>query len=96
MSTDEKRAAVERFLAALASDGDLRVLDELCTAGRTLWTRLRPLAGDGRAAGASLRSTPVLLLPRRAAPIWSATAKRSTRRARSTRPASRRANAPRR
>jgi predicted ester cyclase len=31
MSTDEKRAAVERFLAALASDGDLHVLDELCT-----------------------------------------------------------------
>jgi ATP-dependent Lhr-like helicase len=42
-------------------------LDDLCTAGRTLWTRLRPLASDGRAAGASLRSTPVLLLPRRAA-----------------------------
>ena len=45
-------------------------LDDLCTAGRTLWTRLRPLASEGRAAGASLRSTPVLLLPRRAAPLW--------------------------
>jgi len=45
-------------------------LDELCTAGRTLWTRLRPLASEGRAAGTSLRSTPVLLLPRRAAPLW--------------------------
>jgi len=45
-------------------------LDDLCTAGRTLWTRLRPLASEGRAAGASLRSTPVLLLPRRAATLW--------------------------
>jgi ATP-dependent Lhr-like helicase len=45
-------------------------LDDLCTAGRTLWTRLRPLAGDGRTAGTSLRSTPVLLLPRRAASLW--------------------------
>jgi ketosteroid isomerase-like protein len=31
MSVDEMRTAVERFLAALASDGDLAVLDELCT-----------------------------------------------------------------
>jgi ATP-dependent Lhr-like helicase len=45
-------------------------LDDLCTAGRTLWTRLRPVLGDGRAAGTSLRSTPVLLLPRRAAALW--------------------------
>ncbi|MGZ3442695.1 MAG: Lhr family helicase [Polyangia bacterium] len=44
-------------------------LDELCTAGRTLWTRLRPPAGDGGGAS-SLRSTPVLLLPRRSAPLW--------------------------
>jgi len=46
-------------------------LDDLCTAGRTTWTRLRPLAG-GAAGGAksSLRATPILLLPRRAAPTW--------------------------
>jgi ATP-dependent Lhr-like helicase len=47
-------------------------LDDLCTAGRTLWTRLRPAASDGRpgGGGASLRSTPVLLLPRRTASLW--------------------------
>ena len=42
-------------------------LDELCTAGRTTWTRLRPATGTG---GGSLRSTPVLLLPRRSAALW--------------------------
>ena len=46
-------------------------LDDLCTAGRTLWTRLRPVPGDSRAGSNSLRSTPILLLPRRAAGLWS-------------------------
>ncbi|HEY8972953.1 MAG TPA: DEAD/DEAH box helicase [Burkholderiaceae bacterium] len=47
-------------------------LDDLCTAGRTLWTRLRPLAGGTQGGGrSSLRGTPILLLPRRAAPTWS-------------------------
>lgn len=47
-------------------------LDELCTAGRTLWTRLRPVAVEGRSAGGntSLRSAPILLLPRRSAALW--------------------------
>jgi ATP-dependent helicase Lhr and Lhr-like helicase len=42
-------------------------LDDLCTAGRMTWTRLRPATGNG---GASLRTTPVLLLPRRSAAVW--------------------------
>ena len=47
-------------------------LDDLCTAGRTLWTRLRPLASGSQGGGrSSLRATPILLLPRRAAPTWS-------------------------
>ena len=47
-------------------------LDDLCTAGRTLWTRLRPLASGAQGGGrSSLRTTPILLLPRRAAPTWS-------------------------
>ncbi len=47
-------------------------LDDLCTAGRTMWTRLRPLAGGTQGGGrSSLRTTPILLLPRRAAPMWS-------------------------
>ncbi|GAB3312851.1 DEAD/DEAH box helicase [Luteimonas notoginsengisoli] len=46
-------------------------LDELCTAGRVLWTRLRPNPNPGEGGrGGSLRATPVLLLPRRAAPLW--------------------------
>ena len=47
-------------------------LDDLCTAGRTLWTRLRPAAGEGRPGGGSLslRATPILLLPRRSAALW--------------------------
>lgn len=47
-------------------------LDDLCTAGRTVWMRLRPPTATSRSGGAggSLKSTPVLLLPRRAAPLW--------------------------
>ncbi len=47
-------------------------LDDLCTSGRTLWTRLRPLAAGTQGGGrSSLRATPILLLPRRAAALWS-------------------------
>jgi ATP-dependent Lhr-like helicase len=47
-------------------------LDDLCTSGRTMWTRLRPLANGTQGGGrSSLRTTPILLLPRRAAPTWS-------------------------
>jgi ATP-dependent Lhr-like helicase len=46
-------------------------LDDLCTAGRTLWTRLRPLAAGTQGGGrSSLRATPVVLLPRRSASTW--------------------------
>ncbi|MDH5822223.1 DEAD/DEAH box helicase [Luteimonas sp. RD2P54] len=47
-------------------------LDEQCTAGRTLWTRLRAHEaepGAGRGSG-SVRATPVVLLPRRSAAHW--------------------------
>jgi ATP-dependent Lhr-like helicase len=59
------------LLPARVKDYSSSWLDDLCTAGRTLWTRLRPLASAGRASGASLRSTPILLLPRRSAALWS-------------------------
>ena len=46
-------------------------LDDLCTAGRTTWTRLRPSTASGPGSGGnSLRSTPVLLLPRRSVALW--------------------------
>ncbi|MET0348640.1 MAG: ATP-dependent DNA helicase, partial [Rhizobacter sp.] len=47
-------------------------LDDLCTAGRTVWMRLRPPSSTSRSGGSggSLKSTPVLLLPRRSAPLW--------------------------
>jgi ATP-dependent Lhr-like helicase len=53
-------------------------LDDLCTAGRVLWTRLRPnaTATEGRkgAGSLSLHATPVVLLPRRSAALWTALA----------------------
>lgn len=60
------------LLPARVKDYSITWLDDLCTTGRTLWTRLRPNASDGsggRGAG-SLRSTPILLLPRRTAALW--------------------------
>jgi ATP-dependent Lhr-like helicase len=59
-------------LPARVKDYATSWLDDLCTSGRTMWTRLRPLASGAQGGGrASLRSTPILLLPRRAAPAWS-------------------------
>ncbi|HSX63060.1 MAG TPA: DEAD/DEAH box helicase [Tahibacter sp.] len=59
------------LLPARVRDYSISWLDELCTAGRTVWTRLRPSTGDGAARGnTSLRATPILLLPRRHAPVW--------------------------
>jgi len=60
------------LLPARVNDYMSAWLDDLCTAGRVLWTRLRPSAGDARTGGAgqSLRATPILLLPRRSAALW--------------------------
>jgi ATP-dependent Lhr-like helicase len=57
------------LLPARVGDYAARWLDELCTSGRTMWTRLRPTATDAR--GGTLRATPILLLPRRSAALWS-------------------------
>lgn len=47
-------------------------LDDLCLAGRVAWTRLRPRAPNvERERHASpVRATPIVLLPRRAVPVW--------------------------
>jgi ATP-dependent Lhr-like helicase len=62
------------LLPARVKDYASAWLDDLCTAGRTLWMRLRPMAAEARAGGASLRSTPLLLLPRRSAAMWASLA----------------------
>jgi ATP-dependent Lhr-like helicase len=86
------------LLPARVSDYAPHWLDEQCTAGRVMWARLRPPAGEvrgvdrggtgggvgggggggggvgGGAGSPSLRSTPIVLLPRRAAGLWRALA----------------------
>ena len=52
-------------------DYSISWLDELCRAGRISWTRLRAGSGGG---GGPVRSTPIVLLPRRAIPIWTSIA----------------------
>ncbi len=60
------------ILPARVNDYSISWLDDLCTAGRTLWTRLR--AGSGESANTRgstpVRATPVVLLPRRDAAVW--------------------------
>jgi ATP-dependent Lhr-like helicase len=52
------------LLPARIKDYSIAWLDDLCTAGRVAWTRLR-------AGGESLvRAAPILLLPRRELPLW--------------------------
>jgi len=66
------------LLPARVRDYSIGWLDELCTAGRTLWTRLRPGTGEASGRGnTSLRATPILLLPRRTAPQWTRLAART-------------------
>lgn len=68
----EAQAAVweSEILSARVRDYMPSWLDDLCSAGRTLWTRLRPPPGNGGKGTGSLRSTPLLLLPRRSAAHW--------------------------
>ncbi|WP_129136635.1 DEAD/DEAH box helicase [Luteimonas sp. YGD11-2] len=59
------------LLALRVRDYAITWLDELCTAGRTTWLRLRPRAGEPVAGrSGTLRATPVVLLPRREAARW--------------------------
>src|SRR5204863_5705149 len=50
-------------------------LDDRCTAGQVVWTRLRPRPvrpADARSRPAPVRATPIALFPRRYAAMWSA------------------------
>ena len=46
-------------------------LDELCLAGRVVWTRLATRPGDAERGAAPVRSTPIALLSRRNVRLWS-------------------------
>ncbi|MDQ2703209.1 MAG: DEAD/DEAH box helicase [Pseudomonadota bacterium] len=61
------------LLPARVSDYSLSWLDDLCTAGRIAWTRLRGIATTAEGASARnapVRSTPIALLPRRNLALW--------------------------
>jgi len=58
------------LLPARVTDYGIGWLDDLCRAGRVVWSRLRL----GTGTGGPVRSTPIVLLPRRQLPVWSAAA----------------------
>ncbi|HJW45926.1 MAG TPA: ATP-dependent DNA helicase, partial [Lysobacter sp.] len=59
------------LLPARVSDYSISWLDDLCTAGRIAWTRLRGATSDsGSTRTAPVRATPIVLLPRRHLPQW--------------------------
>ncbi|MGH8157502.1 MAG: DEAD/DEAH box helicase [Rhodanobacter sp.] len=59
------------LLPARIDDYSISWLDELCRAGRISWARLRTGSGGG---GGPLRSTPIVLLPRRSMAVWTSIA----------------------
>jgi ATP-dependent Lhr-like helicase len=59
------------ILPARLDNYDFTWLDDLCLSGRAVWTRLTLPAANGTAGAANvIRTTPVTLLPRRSAPLW--------------------------
>ncbi|MGN6238023.1 Lhr family helicase, partial [Dyella sp.] len=61
------------LLPARIEDYSSTWLDELCRAGRIGWSRLRAASGGGNGP---VRSTPMVLLPRRQLAVWTAVAER--------------------
>ncbi len=60
------------ILPARLDNYDFTWLDDLCLSGRAVWTRLTvPPAASTSGNPAPIRTTPVALLPRRSAPLWS-------------------------
>jgi ATP-dependent Lhr-like helicase len=58
------------LLPSRVNDYSIGWLDDLCRAGRVVWSRLRL----GTGSGGPVRTTPIVLLPRRQLPVWSAAA----------------------
>ncbi|KAA0069763.1 DEAD/DEAH box helicase [Rhodanobacter sp. T12-5] len=61
------------LLPARIEDYSISWLDELCRAGRVGWARLRT-GGGGGGGGGPVRSTPIVLLPRRDMAVWTSVA----------------------
>jgi len=59
----------EDILPSRLKDYSLTSLDEFCRSGKIVWMRLTERVRTG---SAPVRSTPIVLLPRRALPVWSA------------------------
>jgi ATP-dependent Lhr-like helicase len=57
------------LLALRVADYEMQWLDDLCRAGKTVWTRV---GAPSSAAGGPVRSTPLVLLPRRQLGLWHA------------------------
>lgn len=57
------------ILPSRVVDYGINWLDDLCRSGRVVWCRL---AARSRAAGGPLRSTPIVLLPRKSLGLWRA------------------------
>ncbi|MGV8923730.1 MAG: DEAD/DEAH box helicase [Thermomonas sp.] len=57
-------------LPARIKDYSIAWLDDLCTAGRIAWTRLRASGGES-SGGTLVRAAPIVLLPRRELARWS-------------------------
>ncbi|KJV35164.1 DEAD/DEAH box helicase [Luteibacter yeojuensis] len=62
------------LLPSRVNDYSIGWLDDLCRAGRIVWSRLRL----GTGSGGPVRATPIVLLPRRQLPVWSAAAPAAT------------------
>jgi ATP-dependent Lhr-like helicase len=58
------------ILPARIGDYESAWLDERCRAGHLAWMRLRPRNGTGGDGRASLRATPLAILPRRHSALW--------------------------
>ncbi|MEP7207976.1 MAG: ATP-dependent DNA helicase, partial [Casimicrobiaceae bacterium] len=66
------------ILPARLEDYEFTWLDDLCLSGRAVWTRLSVPAQAGMSAG-PIRSTPIALLPRRSAAVWTRLAMQADR-----------------
>ena len=58
------------ILPARLEDYEFTWLDDLCLSGRVVWTRLSHTANPAAGGRGPIRTTPVTLLPRRSASLW--------------------------